>query len=127
MGVWTEGLPLEDLEEATLANFIAAMDIWKAVDGDGNAMTLQRRSRRGNQVNECRDFGLVGSKMVILGADVARVRTCRVRSRIDPNKHDDWLQKRKWGLCRRTLGVACRVTWLEYLKVPCGRLGRIGR
>jgi hypothetical protein len=62
----------------------------------------------GNQVNECCDFGLVGSDILILATDIPRLS--RVQSRIDPNKRDGWLQMRKWGLCRRTLQVACCVS-----------------
>jgi len=75
----TSGRPLA---EASLwlcvANFIATMDIGFMSGG--------------NQVNACCDFDLVGSKTLILGADIPRHRS-RVRLRIDPNKHDNWPQK----------------------------------
>ena len=70
---------------------------------------------RGNQVNYCYDFGLVGSKVLILVLGIPR--HSRVQSRIDPKKHESWLQMQKRGPRRRTLRGqrVALVSDLEYM------------
>ena len=70
------------------------------------------------------DFGLLGSNLLIFAIDTPRL-SC-VRSRIDPNKHDGWLQIREWGLRRRRLHLACCFTRLTIWNIPDKDMERIG-